>query len=261
MTAGRVAANRLWERALRPTLAAAAVVVSILAGGCSGAADGAAPGGGREVVVMAASSLTDVMELVFGDSPNVIPVLSGSSTLVAQLAAGAEADVLITANAATMDRAVSEGSVQGEPVVIAMNTLVLATAPGNPGHVVGLADLARDDLLVGLCADEVPCGTLALEALGEAGITPAVDTFESNVRALAAKLALGELDASLIYSTDAARAGLVTVDAPELPDHVNRYHIASVSAEPPTEVREVIGEFFGGNTGYKALHAHGFLPP
>ena len=231
--------------------------VLILAGGCSGAPEG----DGREVVVMAAASLTDVMELVFGDSPNVVPVLSGSSTLVAQLAAGADADVLITANSSTMDRAVSEGSVQGEPVVIARNTLVLATAPGNPGRVAGLADLARDDLLVGLCAEEVPCGALAREALGEAGITPAVDTLEPNVRALAAKLALGELDAGLVYSTDAARADLAIVDAPELHDHVNRYYIASVSAEPPSEVSEAIGEFFGGNTGHKALHAHGFLRP
>ena len=242
-------------------MAAAAVVVSILTGGCSGAADGAQPGSGREVVVMAASSLTDVIDLVFEDSPNVTSVLSGSSTLVAQLAAGAEADVLITANSATMGRAVSEGSVQGEPAVIAMNTLVLATAPGNPGRVAGLADLARDGLLVGLCAEEVPCGALAREALGEAGITPAFDTLESNVRALATKLALGELDAGLVYSTDATRAGLATVDAPELHDHVNRYYIASVSAEPPPEVRQVIGEFFGGNRGYKALRAHGFSPP
>ena len=126
---------------------------------------------------------------------------------------------------------------------------------------VGLADLERGDLLVGLCADEVPCGAMAREALDEAGITPAVDTFESNVRALAAKLKLGELDAGLIYSTDAARADLATVHAPELHDHVNRYYIASVSAEPPPEVRAVIGEFFGGNTGFKALYAYGFLPP
>ena len=122
---------------------------------------------------MAAASLIDAVEAVdghFDGSPGVVAVVAGSSTLLAQLAAGADADVLITADAATMDRAAAEGLVQGAPVVIAANALVLATAAGNPGHVTGLGDLARGDLLVGLCAVEVPCGALAQRALEGAGV-------------------------------------------------------------------------------------------
>ena len=242
----------------------ALAAVSVLAPGCGAPADGDAGGGGREVVVMAASSLTDVVDIVdghFGGSPRVTPVLAGSSALVAQLEAGADADVLITADAATMDRATAAGSVRGTPVVIATNALVLATAPGNPGAVTSLADLARADLLVGLCAVDVPCGALARRALDEAQIAPSVDTLELNVRALAAKLSLGELDAGLIYSTDAAMAGLPTVDAPELYGHANSYYIAPVSAEPPPPVQAVIGAFMNGEVGHKALHAYGFGPP
>lgn len=214
------------------------------------------------MVVMAASSLTDVLETVFEDGESVTPVMAASSTLVAQLAAGAEADVLITANAATMDRAVAEGSVRGEPVLIAVNTLVLATPADNPGGVTGLADLSRRSLLVGLCAAEVPCGALAQQALREASVKPSADTLEPNVRALAAKISLGELDAGLVYATDARRAGLAMVDAPELNDHRNGYYIASVSAEPASEVQAVIEDFIGpGSTGAEALHAYGFGPP
>lgn len=214
------------------------------------------------MVVMAASSLTDVVEAVSVADPNVTSVLSGSSTLVAQLSAGADADVLITANAATMDRATADGSIRGTPVVIATNAVVLATAPGNPGRVGGLADLARRDLLIGLCAAEVPCGALARQALGEVLIVPAVDTLELNVRALAAKLSLGELDAGLVYGTDAAVAGLPTVDAPELDGHANRYYIASVSAEPTPTVQAVIDTFTEpGSVGAEALLAYGFGPP
>ena len=231
----------------------------MLAAGCGGSADSAA--GEGDVVVMAASSLTEVIEIVFGGRESVTPVIAGSSTLVAQLAAGAGADVLITANATTMQRAVSEGSVRGEPVLIATNTLVLATPAGNPGGVTGLADLARSDLLIGLCAVEVPCGTLAQTALKEARIVPSVDTLEPNVRALTTKLSLGELDAGLVYSTDAAMAGLPTVDAPELHLHLNRYYIASVSAEPPPSVQAVIDAFTDGASGIRALHAYGFGPP
>lgn len=211
---------------------------------------------------MAASSLTDVVEAVSSNNPNVTAILSGSSTLVAQLSAGAGADVLITADAATMDRATADGSIRGKPVVIATNTVVLATAPGNPGDVSGLADLARRDLLVGLCAPEVPCGALARQALDEARIIASVDTLELNVRALAAKLSLGELDAGLVYGTDAAIAGLSTVDAPELDGHANRYLIASVSAEPPPPVQAVMDAFTEpGSDGAEALRAYGFGPP
>lgn len=239
--------------------AAAAVVAAgaMLASGCGGTAD---DGAGGDVVVMAASSLADVIEAVFEDRESVTPVIAGSSTLVAQLAAGAGADVLITANAATMERAVSEGSVHGEPVLIAVNTLVLATPAGNPGDVTGLSDLGRGDLLIGLCASEVPCGELARRVLDEAGIAPSADTLELNVRALASKLSLGELDAGLVYATDARMPGLATVDAPELSDHFTGYYIASVSAEPPPEVQAVIADFaMGGSIGAEALYAHGFL--
>ena len=233
------------------------MVVAMLAVACSGEPHSGT--GGREVVVMAASSLTDVVESVFDSSERVTPVIAGSSTLAAQLAAGAEADVLMTADAATMQRAVAEGSVRGEPVLIATNSLVLATATGNPGRVSGLADLARRELLVGLCAGEVPCGALARQALDEAGIAPSVDTLEPNVRALVAKISLGELDAGLVYVTDARAARLATVDAPELRDHCNGYYIASVSAEPAPEVQAVIEEFtVGGSYGAKALYAYGF---
>lgn len=257
MTAGRVTGDRRGERARRWATGPALLTAAMLAVGCTGA-DGSAAGEG-EVVVMAASSLTDVIDIVFENRENVTAVIAGSSALVAQLAAGAEADVLMTADAATMQRAVSEGSVRGEPALIATNTLVLATPADNPGGVVGLADLARGDLLIGLCAMEVPCGALARQALAQAQITPSADTLEPNVRALAAKITLGELDAGLVYATDARMAGLATVDAPELRGHLSGYHIASVSADPPPEVQAVIDDFTQlGAVGAKALYAHGF---
>ncbi len=236
-------------------MAAAVAWLSVVAAGC-----GATARDDGEVVVMAASSLTDVIEIVLEDHESVTPVIAGSSTLVAQLAAGAEADVLITANGATMDRATSEGMVRGEPVLIAVNSLVLATPAGNPGSVTGLADLARRDLLIGLCAAEIPCGQLARRALDEAGISPSADTLEPNVRALASKLSLGELDAGLVYATDARAAELSTVHAPELEDHLNGYYIASVSAQPRPEAQAVIDDFTKlGSVGAKALYAYGFL--
>ncbi|MDE0161209.1 MAG: substrate-binding domain-containing protein [Acidimicrobiaceae bacterium] len=260
MARGTITGRRRRPRAARLAVAAAVVSASMLAAGCGSTAGSRAEDDG--VVVMAASSLSDVLEAVFEGRESVTPVFAASSTLVAQLAAGAEADVLITADAATMDRAVAEGSVRGEPVLIATNNLVLATPAGNPGGVTGLADLSRRGLLVGLCAAEVPCGALAQRALGEAGVTPSADTLEPNVRALAAKISLGELDAGLVYATDARTAGLATVGAPELLDHRNGYHMAAIADEPAPEVQTVIDDFTDpGSSGAEALHAHGFGRP
>lgn len=254
MATGSITGHRHPTRAASWSTTTVLIVVVMLAAACGGESGR----GDGDVVVMAASSLAEVVETVFEGRESVTTVIAGSSALVAQLAAGAEADVLITANAATMERAVSEGSVRGEPVLIAVNTLVLATPAENPGGVTGLADLARRDLLIGLCAVEVPCGALAQQALGEAQVTPSADTLESSVRALATKISLGELDAGLVYATDATAAGLTTVEASELRCHLTGYYIASVSAEPPPEVQVVLDDFTSGNVGSQALYAYGF---
>lgn len=233
------------------------------------------PGNDVEVVVMAAASLFEAVAEVdqyFQNRPSsnadkeaegvdVIPVTAGSSTLVAQLAAGARAEVLITADAATMRRAQSDGSVLGLPMVVATNHLVLATAPGNPGGITGLTDLARADLLVGLCATAVPCGALSDRVLQAAGINAAPDTLESNVRVLAGKIKLGELDAGLIYATDALALGIETVDAPALHSHANEYLMASVKAEPSQATQVVLDAFKPDGVGAAALRQLGFGPP
>ena len=258
--------------------------------GCAGTGGGDAD----IVVVMAASSLTDVLEEVsavfkntentasegksLGDSSlaggtdepdetggagavRIVGVLAGSSALAAQLAEGAEADILMTADAATMQRAVEAGSVRGRVTAVATNALVLAVAPGNPGQVASLRDLGRADLLVGLCAAGVPCGTLADRALDRLGVEPAVDTRELNARALAAKIALGELDAGLVYSTDAAASGLETIPAAGLDIFTNTYQMASIHADPPASVRAVLEAFEPDGLGAEALLEAGFGPP
>ena len=66
----------------------------------------------------------------------------------------------------------------------------------------GLADFAREDLLIGLCAEDVPCGDFGREALANADVAPAIDTNEPDVRALLTKIEVGELDAGIVYVTD-----------------------------------------------------------
>lgn len=131
---------------------------------------------------------------------------AGSSKLVQQMQEGASPDLLITADQKNMDQALASlPDLAGESsTVIATNKLVLATAAGNPANINSLGDLAQDRVTVAICAAEVPCGTLAHQALKEHGITLAHATEEQNVSEVSTKLATGAVDAGFIYTTDAA---------------------------------------------------------
>lgn len=180
-----------------------------------------------EITVLAAASLRECFEemgrLFEAEHPGtrVIFEFQGSQDLVASLAAGAQADLLATANAATMDKAREQGLV-AEPVEFATNALALIVPAGNPGQVTGL----EGKLLV-TCAPEVPCGAATLELSEALGIALSPVSQEQKVSDVRGKVESGEADAGIVYSTDAASAG-AAVETITLPanDVLNHYLIA-----------------------------------
>ncbi|QYG92462.1 molybdate ABC transporter substrate-binding protein [Iamia sp. SCSIO 61187] len=249
-------------------LAALALLGAVLAG--CGDDDAPASGDvGGTVTVFAAASLTDVftdLGAAFEDAhPGTTVELSfgPSSGLVTQIAEGAPADVVATAATETMADLVAADAVAGEPRPFATNALELAVPAGNPGAVDGLDDLAAEDLVVGLCAEEVPCGSLAREALAAAGVEPSVDTDEPDVRALLTKVAAGEVDVGLVYRTDVVAAGAAVegIEVATGDDLVATYPIATVAdAGDPDGARAFI-EFVLSAAGQAALADAGFGPP
>lgn len=244
---------------------AAIAVASMIASGC-----GSSTSSSNDIVVLAASSLVDVFaggQLGYvsanggGTPPAIRYSYAGSNALVAQLRDGAHADVLITASRSTMKAAIANGSVAGQPVLIARNRLVLAVADTNPADVSSLDDLADPAKVIGLCAPEVPCGALAATALDSLGVVAAPDTLEPNVRALANKISLGEIDAGLIYRTDALALKLQTVEVPGLDRFTTEYLIATVSAHPDPMVAIMFGSVASGGLLTKSLTNRGFEVP
>jgi len=209
------------------------------------------------IAIMVPSSFTDITgEIDRTGEYDIEWIIASSNRLLRQLEDGAAAQVLITADQETMDRAVEEGLVSGVVAVVATNRLVFAVAPDNPGAISSLDDLARDDLLLGVCADEVPCGRLADEAARALGFEMAADTEEPNVRSLALKIARGELDGGLVYATDALTFGLDTVADDQLSAFVNEYPAASVDGSSTGVVA-----LLRSPEGQELLHARGFGPP
>lgn len=183
-------------------------LLAVLAGASVLASCGA--GDAASIRVLAASSLTDAFDALAqefeqtgaGTDTGVELVFAGSSALATQLEEGAPADVVATADGSTMERIVLSGRAVAAPVEFARNSLVIAVTPAAALQVRSLADLARDDLLVALCAPQVPCGRLSEQLLERSGLQVDPVSREPNVRAVLTKVVLGEVDAGLVYATD-----------------------------------------------------------
>jgi molybdate transport system substrate-binding protein len=222
-----------------------------------------------DITVLAAASLTDAFAEVgsaFEDGhPGTSVDLSfgPSSGLATQITEGAPADVFASASPKQMDVVVDDGDAQGDPRPFVTNLLEIAVPPGNPGHVNGLRDFARDELLIGLCAEEVPCGQFGREALSGAGVTPAVDTNETDVRALLTKIQEGELDAGIVYETDvlAAKEGVEGIAIPDDENVVARYPIVSLSDSDEPEVASAFVDFVLSPDGLDIMQRYGFGAP
>ncbi|MDM4718944.1 molybdate ABC transporter substrate-binding protein [Micromonospora sp. WMMA1363] len=211
-------------------------------GGCGGSGAGPAGDDGT-VTVFAAASLTESFTRIGRDfeaaNPGVTVVFNfaGSSALATQVTVGAPADVFAAAAPQNMATVAEAGALDGEPAVFARNQLVIAVASGNPQGVRGPAHLARRNLKVALCAQQVPCGAAARTALDAAGITLTPVTLEQNVKGALSKLTLGEVDAALVYRTDvhAAGADVTAVEFPDSAAAVNAYPIAVLADAPNPE--------------------------
>lgn len=236
----------------------------LLAGGLLVSA--CADGDEDTVLVLAASSLTDAfgrMEIAFERTNPDVDVeinLAGSNALRLQIEQGAPADVVAVAGVQVMNELAGEGHVT-TPTIFATNRLVVAASVDGATSVDGPESLADADLLVGLCAVQVPCGRYASEALALVGIEPEVDTYEPDVRSLLSKLAMGELDVGVVYATDVtSRPGDIVEIAP-LEDADVRYPIAPLTDAPNADLAAAFVEYVLSAEGRSILEAAGFGTP
>lgn len=236
------------------------VLLAVVAAACSTSTQ-------AEVKVSAASSLRDVLvelEAAFEQQhPEVDVVLNfaGSATLREQIVGGAPIDVFASADPDNMVAVVDAGLVNGTPEVFALNTMAIAFPPGNPGGVTGLADLGRGELFVGLCAESVPCGSLALEVLSKAGVEVSAATAEPSVVSLLTKIEAGELDAGIVYWTDVINSGGSVEGLLIPPGHnvVSQLPVADLGGSGP-EAREFV-EFVASSDAVAILSEYGFGVP
>jgi len=234
-------------------------------GGSIQAAGGSTAAVGGELTVFAAASLTESFTGLGKGFEAANPGVhvrfnfAASSALAQQINQGAPADVFASASPTN----IAQVSVTGQPAVFARNLLEIAVPPGNAGKVTGLADLARPELKIALCAEQVPCGAAARTALHAAGVTAAPDTLEQDVKATLTKVVLGEVDAALVYRTDVKAAGdkVVGIPFPEAAKAVNDYPIAVLAQAPHAAAATAFVAYLLSEPGRTALADAGFDLP
>jgi molybdate transport system substrate-binding protein len=172
---------------------------------------------------------------------------------------------------------VAEGLVISETVqVFASNQLAVALAPGDPAGIEDLAHLSQPGVRLVLAAPEVPAGAYTQEMLLRLAGYPTfgpwyreavlknVVSYETNVKAVLAKVQLGEADAGILYASDVQGKNAPDLVSFIVSADVNpriRYPIAPlVSAAQPDLARAFV-EYVLSEAGQKVLAEHGFLPP
>jgi molybdate transport system substrate-binding protein len=256
-------------------LAAAALATALATTGCSSNSSPAPAAGSSssavtgKITVLAAASLTESFTQIGKDFQAAHPgttvtfSFAGSSQLAQQITSGAPADVFASASPATMKTVTDAGDNTGTPAVFVKNQLVIAVPKGNPKGVETLADLTRPSLKVALCAKEVPCGAAAHTALDAAGLKLTPVTEEQDVKSALSKVKLGEVDAALVYRTD-ARSAAGDVDGIEFPESakaINNYPIVALKNAPNPSGAAAFVAFVQTPAELKVLSDAGFQQP
>ena len=201
---------------------------------------------------------------------------AGSQTLRTQLEHGAAADVFASANWEHMATVKEAGLLGNAPEYFAANRLAVIT-PVDSNAVQTLSDLARPGVSVAIASAEVPAGAYARDSLDQmsmddaypgdfaAAVLSNVVTNEASVRGVAQKVALGEVDAGIVYETDAgAHQYAEDIRVLEIPLEYNpaaQYPIAAVSTSAQLEAALAFIQFIQDDSGQAILREFGFVPP
>lgn len=230
--------------------------------------------------VFAAASLTNAFKQI-GQKfqrayPNVTVTFNfaGSQTLAQQINQGAPADVFASANQAQMNVVIQSGEVAASSSkVFAHNLLVVIFPRSNPGQITSLQDLAKSGLRIVLAAASVPAGQYAVDFLGKASADPSfgasykanvlknVVSYETDVESVVTKVAQGEADAGIVYTTDALAntSQLGQIAIPANLQTAATYPIAPIKGSRNAAAAQQFVDYVLSSDGQAVLTSFGFI--
>jgi molybdate transport system substrate-binding protein len=231
-----------------------------------------APGGihAAEINVFAAASLTDALKEIGANyekqsADKVFFNFGASSLLARQIEEGAPADVFFSADEAKMDQ-LDKKDLVGTRKSRLSNSLVIVTAADSEIKISSPADLADAKIKRIAIADPkaVPAGVYSKAWLEKENLWSAVEPKvvpTDNVRAALAAVESGNIEAGMVFKTDAAISKKVKV-AYEVPakDTPNiSYPVAVMKNSKSIESAEKFVEYLDSNDAAKIFEKYGFI--
>ena len=197
-----------------------------------------------------------------------------SAALETQIEQGAPADVFLSADTTNPKKLVDKGLAEGAAVPFAGNKLTIVVPTANPAGITSPKDLAKPGVKVIAAGDEVPITKYAKQVVDNlakqsgyptdfaASYAKNVASKEDNVKALIAKIELGEGDAGIVYVTDAKASDKVrTIDVPDAANVPATYDGVVVKASKNATAAKAFLDWFAGSRRAGDPEGSGFLPP
>jgi len=224
------------------------------------------------VTVFAAASLTDSLKEIAlayekqsGDK--IICNFGASSTLARQIEEGAPADMFFSADEAKMDGLEKKGLILKETRRSRLSNLLVIVVAAERGTAIKSAeDLATDKVKRLALAEPktVPAGIYAKEYLQKQNLWSAVEAKiipTENVRAALAAVEAGNVEAGIVYKTDAAISKKVKV-AYEVPAKDNpaiSYPMAVVKEAKQPEAAKIFLQYLNSDAAAQVFSRFGFI--
>ena len=226
------------------------------------------------LTVSAAISMKDSLDEVQRDftaaNPSIIVACNygASGTLQQQIEQGAPVDVYLSASPKQMDALEKKGLLlEGTRKNLLGNEVVLIVPKDSRSHVSSFQDLARPDvkqIALGEPAT-VPAGEYAQEVLTYLGIYGVVKpkaVLAKDVRQVLTYVDTGNVDAGIVYSTDAASSPQVNVvaTAPEKSHAPVVYPVAVIKNSKEPAAARAFEDFLFGAQARAIFQKYGFIP-
>jgi molybdate transport system substrate-binding protein len=188
--------------------------------------------------------------------------------LAAQLLEGIDSDIFASANEGQMEILQNAGEIIGTATIFCTNSLTIGVPTENPYRITDLSDLTKPNIRLVLAAPNTPIREYSdlivkkyLPPNDQISLYNNLVSEEPNVRQVVTKIALGEADAGIIYSSDITPDISMFVSAIPIPRENNiiaRYPIAILNRTNHINLAEDFINFLVSDEGQEIFQKWGF---
>jgi molybdate transport system substrate-binding protein len=225
-----------------------------------------------EVMVSAAASLTDSLKKIAANyekqsGDKITFNFAASSTLARQISEGAPADIFFSADETQMNGLATNGLIDTTSRKNILGNSLVVVVPGDSAlQIKSASDLTNADVKQIALADPkaVPAGVYAKAWLSKLQLWPLIEPKvvpTENVRAALAAVASGNVEAGVVYKTDAAISKNVKIayEVPRADGPDISYPMALVKGAPQPDAAKKFLNYLSSKEAGQVFTQYGFL--